>query len=334
MWQLGVLIPLLGAGALRVTQEPGDLQAAAGDTVALACQVEVAEGGTLLRMEWVRGGGLGVLCATRLSLGTPPSPFPRPRCARGAQLAWQPPRATLSLPQVRDSDSGSYVCRVTLEIPRHATATGNGTELRVSPAALGGHQAALLCPLLGGLGGTALLLAMAVLGHRCCRRSPGAAHPDTAIYVNVVSPPAAAKPPPPPAEGVPVPGGAAVGTGPPPIPPALRVPAVPRTLPSSALPQETPQQRCLAASCVSPGSASSVSPPLRHPVLPPRPPRVGSSVSPCPRGGSGPGTLRGSHSVVPWALARCHPAPEGCAGGGKQGPPPVGGSATSPSPRG
>ncbi|XP_039551270.1 transmembrane and immunoglobulin domain-containing protein 2 isoform X2 [Passer montanus] len=183
------------AGALRVTQEPGELQAAAGDTVALACQVEVAEGGTLLRMEWVRGGGLGVLCATRLPLGTPLPPFPRPRCARGAQLAWQPPRATLSLPQVRDSDSGSYVCSVTLEIPRHATATGNGTELRVSPA-LGGHQAALLWPLLGGLGGTALLLGMAVLGHRCCRRSPGAAHPDTAIYVNVVSPPAAAKPPP------------------------------------------------------------------------------------------------------------------------------------------
>ncbi|XP_041281220.1 transmembrane and immunoglobulin domain-containing protein 2 [Onychostruthus taczanowskii] len=193
MWQLGVLIPLLGAGALRVTQEPGELQVTAGDTAALACQVEVAEGGSLLRMEWVRGGGLGVLCATRLRFGTPLSPFPCPRRARGAQLAWHPPRATLSLPQVRDNDSGSYVCRVTLEIPRHGTATGNGTELRVTPAALGAHQAALLWPLLGGLGGTALLLGTAVLGHRCCHRSPGAAHPDTAIYLNVVSPSATAK---------------------------------------------------------------------------------------------------------------------------------------------
>ncbi|NXR91260.1 TMIG2 protein, partial [Hypocryptadius cinnamomeus] len=116
MWQLGVLIPLLGAGALRVTQEPGELRVTAGDTVALQCQVEVAEGEAVLRMEWVRDGGLGVLCATRLRLGTPLSPSPCPRRARGAQLAWHPPRATLSLPQVQGNDSGSYLCRVTLEI--------------------------------------------------------------------------------------------------------------------------------------------------------------------------------------------------------------------------
>ncbi|XP_059726282.1 transmembrane and immunoglobulin domain-containing protein 2 isoform X4 [Haemorhous mexicanus] len=169
MWQLGVLIPLLGAGALRVTQEPGELQVTAGDTVALECRValEVAEGAALLRMEWLRDRGLGVLCATRLNFSIPLSLSPCPRRAPGAQLAWHPPRATLSLPQVQRNDSGRYLCRVTLEIPRHDTATGNGTELRVTPA-LGGHRT-------------------------------GAVHPDSAIYLNVGSTWARgpAKPPPP-----------------------------------------------------------------------------------------------------------------------------------------
>ncbi|XP_057896618.1 transmembrane and immunoglobulin domain-containing protein 2 [Melospiza georgiana] len=191
MWQLGVLIPLLGAGALRVTQEPAELQVAAGDTVALQCQVEVAEGEVLLRMEWLRDGGLGALCATRLRLGTPLSP---PLCApRGARLAWHPPRATLSLPQVRSSDSGRYLCRVTLEIPRHDTATGNGTELRVSPALLWALLAGL-----GSLGGIVLLLGLALLCQRGCHRSPGAVHPDSPIYLNVGSPSARGPPKPPP----------------------------------------------------------------------------------------------------------------------------------------
>ncbi|XP_058676844.1 transmembrane and immunoglobulin domain-containing protein 2 [Ammospiza caudacuta] len=224
MWQLGVLIPLLGAGALRVAQEPAELQVAAGDAVALQCQVEVAEGEVLLRMEWLRDGGLGALCATRLRLGTPLSSL---LCApRGAQLAWHPPRATLSLPQVQSSDSGRYLCRVTLEIPRHDTATGNGTELRVSPGTARDRGdsgdsrgtgerlsedisqgvtlavlAALLWALLAGLGslgGTVLLLGLALLGQRCCHRSPGAVHPDSPIYLNVGSPSARGPPKPPP----------------------------------------------------------------------------------------------------------------------------------------
>ncbi|NXI13637.1 TMIG2 protein, partial [Irena cyanogastra] len=100
-------------GALRVIQEPGELQVTAGDTVALECRVEVAESGAVLRMEWARDGERGALCATRLRLGPPLSPLP---CPRRARLAWQPPRATLSLPQVRGNDSGRYLCRVTLEI--------------------------------------------------------------------------------------------------------------------------------------------------------------------------------------------------------------------------
>ncbi|NXD32761.1 TMIG2 protein, partial [Spelaeornis formosus] len=116
MWGLGVLIPLLGAGALRVIQEPGELRVAAGDTVALGCRVEVAESGAVLRMEWVRDGGLGVLCATRLAFVTPPALAPCPRRVPGVRLAWDPPRANLSLPQLQRNDSGRYLCRVILEI--------------------------------------------------------------------------------------------------------------------------------------------------------------------------------------------------------------------------
>ncbi|NXC00257.1 TMIG2 protein, partial [Orthonyx spaldingii] len=103
-------------GALRVTQEPGRVQVAAGDTVALRCRVEAAESGALLRMEWLRDGGPGALCATRLDFVTALPPSPCPPDAPGVQLAWQPPQATLSLLQVQGNHSGRYLCRVTLEI--------------------------------------------------------------------------------------------------------------------------------------------------------------------------------------------------------------------------
>ncbi|NXK38792.1 TMIG2 protein, partial [Piprites chloris] len=114
MWGLGILISLLGAGALRVLQAPGEVRVTAGDTVALRCQAEVAERRYRLRMEWVRDGGHGVLCATLLE--EPLAPGPPDPCAPPILLSWQPPWATLSLPRARGNDSGRYLCRVTLEI--------------------------------------------------------------------------------------------------------------------------------------------------------------------------------------------------------------------------
>ncbi|XP_072701839.1 uncharacterized protein [Ciconia boyciana] len=203
------------AGALRVSQDPGEAQVTVGGEVALGCRVLVAEPWDLLWLEWVKDVGRGVLCAARLRPSTPSPPAP---CTPRLRLAWHPPCATLSLQQARGDDAGRYLCRVTLEIPRHSTATGNGTLLSVSTAAAdGGHQAGLVWGLAGALGGTALLLGLALLGHRHWRRSS-----DTNIYVNVL-PPLARAPrkllPPPAVTGNNTYWGAAAGTGGPPTPP-------------------------------------------------------------------------------------------------------------------
>ncbi|XP_074784273.1 transmembrane and immunoglobulin domain-containing protein 2 [Athene noctua] len=181
MWGLRVLIPLLGAvGALRVSQDPEEMRVMAGDEVALGCEVLVAEPWDMLRLEWVKDVGYKVLCAARLSPTTLTSLAP---CTPGFHLAWHPPRATLSLSQARGDDTGRYLCQVTLEIPRHDMATGNGTQLSVSTAADGGRRVGLVWGLVGALGGTALLVGLAILSHWCWRRNS-----DAIIYMNVMAP--------------------------------------------------------------------------------------------------------------------------------------------------
>lgn len=131
------------AGALQVSQDPGEAQVTVGGEVALVCWVLVAEPWDLLRLEWVKEVGHGVLCATRLR---PSTSTPLVPCVPRLHLSWQPPRATLSLRQARGDDAGRYLCRVTLEIPRYSTATGNGTLLSVSPGTGGGGGGALHLP--------------------------------------------------------------------------------------------------------------------------------------------------------------------------------------------
>ncbi|XP_040393475.1 uncharacterized protein LOC121060085 isoform X2 [Cygnus olor] len=176
MWGLGVLVPLLGVGALWVIQDPSEVQVTAGEGVALGCWVMAAEPLQLLRVEWLKATGHGVLCSARMGPAATPAP-----CSPRLRLAWQPPSATLSILRARPGDAGCYVCRVTLEIPRYATATGNGTVLRVSAAADAGHGAGLVWGLAGALGGAFLLLGLAVLGYRHWHRRT-----DTAIYLNVL----------------------------------------------------------------------------------------------------------------------------------------------------
>ncbi|NXK29160.1 TMIG2 protein, partial [Arenaria interpres] len=106
--------PLFPAvGALRVSQDPGEARVTAGDKVALGCQVLVAEPWDVLRLEWVKDTGHGVLCDTRLHPTALASPI---SCAPRLRLAWDPPWANLSLRQARGDDAGCYLCRVTIEI--------------------------------------------------------------------------------------------------------------------------------------------------------------------------------------------------------------------------
>ncbi|XP_075031183.1 LOW QUALITY PROTEIN: uncharacterized protein LOC142093688 [Calonectris borealis] len=192
LWGLRVLIPLLGAGALRVSQDPGEERVTVGGGVAFGCRVMVAKPWDLLWLEWVKDVGRGVLCAACLCPAAPTPPAP---CTPRLCLAWHPPGATLSLHKGQGDDAGRYLCWVTLEIARHGTATGNGTLLIVSTAADGGHQAGLAGGLVGALRGTALLLGLDLLAHRRWRRNS-----DTGIYLNVLPPSARApkKPLPPP----------------------------------------------------------------------------------------------------------------------------------------
>ncbi|NWH44594.1 TMIG2 protein, partial [Fregata magnificens] len=99
--------------ALRVSQDPGEAQVTVGGGVSLGCHVLVNESWDLLRLEWVKDVGHGVLCAARLHPATPVPPAP---CTPRLRLAWHPPRATLSLQQAQGDDAGRYLCRVTLEI--------------------------------------------------------------------------------------------------------------------------------------------------------------------------------------------------------------------------
>ncbi|XP_066839959.1 uncharacterized protein [Anser cygnoides] len=167
--------PFPAVGALWVIQDPSEVQVTAGEGVALGCWVVAAEPLQLLRVEWLKAAGHGVLCSARMGPAATPAP-----CSPRLRLAWQPPSATLSILRARPGDAGCYVCRVTLEIPRYATATGNGTVLTVS-AADAGHGAGLAWGLVGALGGAFLLLGLAVLGYRHWHRRT-----DTAIYLNVL----------------------------------------------------------------------------------------------------------------------------------------------------
>ncbi|NXR16261.1 TMIG2 protein, partial [Semnornis frantzii] len=99
------------AGALQVKQDPGEVQVAEGDRVALECQVLTTEPWERLRLEWMKGQE--ELCTIILNCS---SRAPHTRCPLRLRPAWNSSRATLSLRRALGSDAGLYLCRVTLEI--------------------------------------------------------------------------------------------------------------------------------------------------------------------------------------------------------------------------
>ncbi|XP_010723136.1 uncharacterized protein LOC104914661 isoform X2 [Meleagris gallopavo] len=159
-----VLLPAVGA--LRVSQEPAELQVTAGTNVSLRCQLVTAEPWSMARITWLKDGEHEVLCSTRLHPKAAVLPCATPRL----HLAWSPPHAKLSLHGAQEGDAGCYVCCFTIEKPYLNTTTGNGTLLHVSAGADGVHGAELVWKLWGAAGGTLLLIGLISLGCWCCRR--------------------------------------------------------------------------------------------------------------------------------------------------------------------
>uniref|UniRef100_A0A8C9EYP1 Ig-like domain-containing protein n=1 Tax=Pavo cristatus TaxID=9049 RepID=A0A8C9EYP1_PAVCR len=137
----GLLLPAVGA--LQASQEPAELRVAAGTNVSLQCQLVTAEPWSLARITWLKDGGHEELCATRLH----PKAAALPCATPDLHLTWSPPHANLSLHGAQEADAGCYVCHIIVEIPYHATASGNGTLLHVS-AGIWDAQGAGLCPAL------------------------------------------------------------------------------------------------------------------------------------------------------------------------------------------
>ncbi|XP_025000155.2 transmembrane and immunoglobulin domain-containing protein 2 isoform X4 [Gallus gallus] len=150
-----------------------------GANASLPCQLVPARPWSVVRIAWLKDGGSGALCTTRLR----PEAAAVPCATPYLQLAWSPPHANLSLRGAQEGHAGCYVCHVTVEVPYLATAAGNGTALHVGAGADGAHGAELPWKLGGAAGGSLLLVALISL---CCwRRRRRADTPD--VYVNIVS---------------------------------------------------------------------------------------------------------------------------------------------------
>ncbi|XP_015155315.2 transmembrane and immunoglobulin domain-containing protein 2 isoform X2 [Gallus gallus] len=179
-----------------------------GANASLPCQLVPARPWSVVRIAWLKDGGSGALCTTRLR----PEAAAVPCATPYLQLAWSPPHANLSLRGAQEGHAGCYVCHVTVEVPYLATAAGNGTALHVGAGADGAHGAGMCAPTaphgppppaaggdeavahpavlaelpwkLGGAAGGSLLL-VALISLCCWRRRRRADTPD--VYVNIVS---------------------------------------------------------------------------------------------------------------------------------------------------
>lgn len=129
-------LPLPAAAALRVDQRPAELRVVVGANASLPCQLVPARPWSVVRIAWLKDGGSGALCTTRLR----PEAAAVPCATPYLQLAWSPPHANLSLRGAQEGHAGCYVCHVTVEVPYLATAAGNGTALHVGAGTPGGAR--------------------------------------------------------------------------------------------------------------------------------------------------------------------------------------------------
>ncbi|KAG6922525.1 glycoprotein A33, partial [Chelydra serpentina] len=106
---------------LTVSQEPGSLNATAGENVTLSCTFQNTNG-SRANVLWFRGSGEDVVLDSN-------HPFYRGRLYVSRLDEHRQGKATLTLSKLDKRDSGLYHCCI--EIQNEMTGMGGGTDLRV-----------------------------------------------------------------------------------------------------------------------------------------------------------------------------------------------------------
>lgn len=106
---------------LSVSQQPRSLNATAGDNLTLTCTFQNRDGSRVKAL-WLRGSGEDVVLDSN-------HPFYRGRLHVSSLDEITQGKATLTLSELEERDSGLYLCCI--EIYTKGTGTGEGTELRV-----------------------------------------------------------------------------------------------------------------------------------------------------------------------------------------------------------
>ncbi|XP_028715503.2 transmembrane and immunoglobulin domain-containing protein 2 [Peromyscus leucopus] len=180
---------LQGAVSLSVQQWPPCVNVTQGGEMSLFCGVKQSQSWERLRVEWARNNV--VFCHLLISNGS----LNPEDCEFRGQLSWWPPaNFSLRLDHVSLNDSGDYVCRATLEIPKLQKAKGNGTKVKVKEGGLQlketSHPSGLLLALLvaGGVVAALVVLGAVLWGLSRCRRedSGESACPENSFYSNVL----------------------------------------------------------------------------------------------------------------------------------------------------
>ncbi|XP_043383850.1 uncharacterized protein LOC114018541 isoform X1 [Chelonia mydas] len=120
------LVPNVGASAqkpagLGVSQEPRSLHMTAGENMTLSCTFQNKHG-SRAKIIWLRGSGEDLELDSN-------HPFYRGRLRVSRMDEHRQGKATLTLAELQDRDSGLYRCCI--ELDRGETGVGGGTELRV-----------------------------------------------------------------------------------------------------------------------------------------------------------------------------------------------------------
>ncbi|CAM4657792.1 uncharacterized protein LOC142068996 [Caretta caretta] len=144
-----VQIPNVGASAqkpagLGVSQEPRSLNMTAGENMTLSCTFQTRDS-KRTKVLWLRGSGEDLELDSN-------HPFYRGRLRVSRMDEHRQGKATLTLAELQERDSGLYQCCI--ELDRGETGMGGGTELRVmrrNQSATGAAGERELCRVFGPL---------------------------------------------------------------------------------------------------------------------------------------------------------------------------------------